>query len=248
MASALRLDPGPIKVDHGDRPRRPDSSPMASLGETLTKLRGLARDYQSQLAANPQRVMMRQKFVDHRQKDGPSALREMDQYVGRGSAQPTIFGAGGPTATLPTLRPQFGGGESKPASVLSDKQHQEWSRDTRHFGLIFAPEGRMRDDQLVSMTRAAMTALAKAVGERLEWRAVAHHDTDHSHVHVMLRGRKMDSGAALYLDKEHLAKTREAAVAQATKTLGPAKDDPAKRREDGRNEKRGPRAREGQGR
>lgn len=247
MASAPRLDPGPIKVDHGDRPRRPDTSPMAPLGETLTKLRGLARDYQSQLAANPQRVMMRQKFVDHRQKNGPVALREMDQYIGRGSAQPTLFGAAGPAVGLPSLRPHFGG-EAKPSAVLSDKQHQEWSRDTRHFGLIFAPESRMRDDQLVSMTRAAMSALAKAVGERLEWRAVAHHDTDHSHVHVMLRGRKMDSGQALYLDKEHLAKTREAAVAQATKSLGPAKDDRAKRREDERDEKRAPRAREGQGR
>ncbi|MEZ5401906.1 MAG: hypothetical protein R2729_19695 [Bryobacteraceae bacterium] len=76
----------------------------------------------------------------------------------------------------------------------------EWqsSRDPHLFKLILSPEFGERLD-LRQFTRDFMARLEERIGAPLEWVAVVHNNTEHSHVHVALRG--LSAGQELRLDK-----------------------------------------------
>jgi type IV secretory pathway VirD2 relaxase len=74
-----------------------------------------------------------------------------------------------------------------------------WSEDNRYYKFIFSPEEGHRLD----LEKYAAEVLTKVGGDlltedeirrgaKLEWVVVQHHDTDHPHVHVMMRGRIED--------------------------------------------------------
>lgn len=65
----------------------------------------------------------------------------------------------------------------------------EWqsAQDPRMFKLILSPEFGERVD-LKDLTRRLMQRVQGDVGAELEWAAVAHFNTEHPHVHVLLRG------------------------------------------------------------
>jgi type IV secretory pathway VirD2 relaxase len=59
--------------------------------------------------------------------------------------------------------------------------------EQRQFRFIVSPEDGDRLD-LTDFTRQLMAQVEKDLGRRLVWAAVNHHDTDQSHVHVVIRG------------------------------------------------------------
>lgn len=63
--------------------------------------------------------------------------------------------------------------------------------DQRLWKVILSPEFGDRVD-LERLTRDVFRAMEKDAFADLEWVAVAHHNTEHPHVHVALRGRKGD--------------------------------------------------------
>lgn len=65
----------------------------------------------------------------------------------------------------------------------------EWQAagDPRMFKLIISPEFGERVD-LKQLTRQLMARMESDLGHPLEWAAVAHFNTEHPHVHVLLRG------------------------------------------------------------
>ena len=65
-----------------------------------------------------------------------------------------------------------------------------WQRagDVRLWKFVVSPEHGARLD-LRSHTRALVEQFERDLGTRLEWAAVEHHDTDHPHVHLVVRGR-----------------------------------------------------------
>ena len=66
-----------------------------------------------------------------------------------------------------------------------------------------------------------MARVEKDLGQRLEWAAVNHHDTDHPHAHIVVRG--VDArGREVRFDREYISNgLRWRAQELATQELGP---------------------------
>jgi len=104
---------------------------------------------------------------------------------------------------------------------LASKLGQWQEGGDRHmFRIILSPEDADRLD-LEAYTREYVRRLEKGLGTELEWAAVEHDNTDHPHVHIVLRG-KDDRGQDLVLSKDTI-RTGLRTVAQdlATQELGP---------------------------
>ncbi len=102
------------------------------------------------------------------------------------------------------------------ASGLAD-----WQRagDERMWKLIISPEfGDLAD--LRRLTGELMERMEKDLGTDLEWVAVEHHNTEHPHVHVVIRGVRSD-GTGLRMSREYIQQgIRSAAEHLCTRQLG----------------------------
>ena len=77
---------------------------------------------------------------------------------------------------------------------------------------------------LQAFTRDLMTTAEQDLGTRLEWVAVEHHNTEHPHVHVLVRGRA-DDGSDLVMSRDYIREgLRARAQTLVTMELGPRTD------------------------
>jgi hypothetical protein len=96
-----------------------------------------------------------------------------------------------------------------------------WQRagDERMWKLIISPEFGERVD-LQKLTRELMTQMGCQLRSPLEWAAVNHHNTEHPHVHVALRGVD-GTGKALRLERDFIKNgIRTVAEDLCTRQLG----------------------------
>ncbi len=99
------------------------------------------------------------------------------------------------------------------------------SEDDRHqFRVMVSAEDADQMDDLKSVTRSLMREAERDLGTRLDWVAVDHHNTGHSHTHILIRGRD-------YLDRDlviapdYLMKGLRGRASQiVTEALGPRRD------------------------
>lgn len=97
----------------------------------------------------------------------------------------------------------------------------EWqkAKDEHLFKLIISPEFGERMN-LQALTKQFVAQMEKDLGTRLEWVAVEHFNTEHPHVHLVVRGRD-DQGKALRIGKEYVKRgLRDRAQQIATNQLG----------------------------
>lgn len=80
---------------------------------------------------------------------------------------------------------------------------REWqsARDPRLFKLIISPEFGDRVD-LEQLVRELMRRMEADLGRKLEWAAVNHHNTEHPHAHIVLRG--IADRQELRLDRDYV--------------------------------------------
>jgi type IV secretory pathway VirD2 relaxase len=91
--------------------------------------------------------------------------------------------------------------------------------DERLWKLIISPEFGDRAD-LLRLTRDVLGQIERDLSSPLEWVAVAHHNTEHAHVHVALRGIRSD-GQPLHLRREYVKEgIRAIAEDHCTRQLG----------------------------
>ena len=98
---------------------------------------------------------------------------------------------------------------------------QQWQAagDPLLWKFIISPEFGERID-LERLTGDLMSRLEQDLGTKLEWTAVAHHNTEHPHVHVALRGIR-DDGRPLQLDRRYVKEgIRAVAEDFCTRQLG----------------------------
>ncbi len=96
--------------------------------------------------------------------------------------------------------------------------------DRHHFRFIVAPEDAARMENLSAFTRELMATAEHDLGTKLDWVAVEHHNTEHPHVHVLVRGRAED-GADLVISRDYIREgVRARAQALVTLELGPRTD------------------------
>lgn len=98
---------------------------------------------------------------------------------------------------------------------------ESWARsDKRHFRIVLSAENGARLRDLPAYTREVMARAEAALGTKLQWIAVDHHDTDNPHTHLILRGRRAN-GQDLVLPKDFVKHgLRSIARDVATEWLG----------------------------
>jgi type IV secretory pathway VirD2 relaxase len=93
--------------------------------------------------------------------------------------------------------------------------------DRHHFRFIVSPEDAADLDSLRATTCDLMAQAEKDLGTRLDWVAVDHWNTDHPHVHVLIRG-VADDGRDLVIDPDYITKgLRQRAERLVSLELGP---------------------------
>jgi type IV secretory pathway VirD2 relaxase len=101
------------------------------------------------------------------------------------------------------------------------KTFEERVRGDRHqFRFIVSPEDAIDIGDLKAFTRELMSQVERDLGTRLEWVAVDHWDTEHPHIHIVLRGAD-EAGHDLIIAREYISRgIRVRAAELATEWLG----------------------------
>lgn len=119
--------------------------------------------------------------------------------------------------------------DGEPARMFSaagdDADHRAFAQrcegDRHHFRFIVSPEDAAELSDIKGFTRDLMADAARDLGTGLDWVAVDHWNTEHPHVHVIVRGRT-DDGNDLVISRDYIREgTRARAQHLVTLELGP---------------------------
>jgi type IV secretory pathway VirD2 relaxase len=101
--------------------------------------------------------------------------------------------------------------------------------DRHHFRFIISPDDATELSDLKAFTQDLMAQAQRDLGTRLEWVAVDHWNTEHPHVHVIIRGRA-DDGQDLVISRDYIREgMRARAQGLVTRELGPRSEQEIRR-------------------
>ena len=96
--------------------------------------------------------------------------------------------------------------------------------DRHHFRFIVSPDDALEMADIKSFTRDLVGQMEKDLGTRLDWVAVDHWNTEHPHVHLIVRGVR-DDGQDLVISRDYIKEgMRDRARDLITQELGPRTD------------------------
>lgn len=96
--------------------------------------------------------------------------------------------------------------------------------DRHHFRFIVSPDDTVELGDLTSFARELMTDIERDLGTKLDWIGVDHWNTQHPHVHILVRG-VADDGENLVISRDYIRQgMRDRASDILTQTLGPRTD------------------------
>lgn len=96
--------------------------------------------------------------------------------------------------------------------------------DRHHFRFIVSPDDAAEMSDLKSFTCDLVGQMEKDLGSRLDWVAVDHWNTEHPHVHLIVRGVR-DDGQDLVISRDYIKEgMRDRARDLITQELGPRTD------------------------
>lgn len=96
--------------------------------------------------------------------------------------------------------------------------------DRHHFRFIVSPDDALEMDNLRALTRDLVGQMEKDLGTGLDWVAVDHWNTEHPHVHLIVRGVR-DDGENLVISRDYIREgMRDRARDLITQELGPRTD------------------------
>jgi type IV secretory pathway VirD2 relaxase len=182
--------------------RRPGASGKARAfgrgrAASLLALRGLA--------SRSRGVVVKARVVRHGQKSAPLAahlsyLRR--DGVMRDGAPGKMFDASGDDADARAFAERCQG-------------------DRHHFRFIVSPDDATELSDLRAFTRDLMAQMSRDLGTNVDWVAIDHWNTEHPHIHVLMRGRA-DDGRDLVISRDYISRgLRGRAEQLATLELGP---------------------------
>lgn len=96
--------------------------------------------------------------------------------------------------------------------------------DRHHFRFIVSPDDAVEMADLKTFTRDLVGQMEKDLGTKLDWVAVDHWNTEHPHVHLIVRGVR-DDGENLVISRDYIKEgMRDRARSLITQELGPRTD------------------------
>lgn len=109
--------------------------------------------------------------------------------------------------------------EAEPVDIAEQLESWQAAGDQQMWKIIVSPEFGDKVD-LPRLTRELLGKMEKDLGTDLEWAAAEHYNTEHPHVHVVIRGVR-DSGETLRLSREYVQQgIRGIAADLCTRQLG----------------------------
>jgi len=110
---------------------------------------------------------------------------------------------------------------SEDREIDADLFAERCKDDRHHFRFIVAPEDALEMADLKSFTGELMGQMEKDLGMRLDWVAVDHWNTEHPHIHIIVRGVG-DDGHDLVISRDYIKSgMRDRASHIITRELGP---------------------------
>jgi type IV secretory pathway VirD2 relaxase len=111
------------------------------------------------------------------------------------------------------------------ADDADPKEFAERCEDDRHhFRFIVSPDDAVEMSDLKDFTRELVGQMEKDLGTKLDWMAVDHWNTEHPHVHLIVRGVRED-GENLVISRDYIKEgMRDRARDLITQELGPRTD------------------------
>jgi len=101
--------------------------------------------------------------------------------------------------------------------------------DRHHFRFIVSPDDAAELSDLKTFTRDLMTHAERDLGTKLDWVAVDHWNTEHPHIHVIVRGRAHDDHD-LVISRDYIREGMRARAQElVTLELGPRSDQDIRR-------------------
>jgi type IV secretory pathway VirD2 relaxase len=157
------------------------------------------------LTSSSRGVVIKARVVRHGARSAPLAahlsyLRR--DGVTRDGSPGKMFDAGGDEADARDFAERCGG-------------------DRHHFRFIVSPDDAAELSDLRSFTRELMGQMARDLGTAIDWVAVDHWNTEHPHIHILVRGRA-DDGRDLVISRDYISRgVRGRAEQLVTFELGP---------------------------
>lgn len=112
------------------------------------------------------------------------------------------------------------GGEEVDAEDFVERS----SDDRHHFRFIVSPDDALEMTDLKSFTRDLVAQMERDLDTRLDWVAVDHWNTEHPHIHLIVRGVR-DDGENLVISRDYIKEgMRDRARDLITQELGPRTD------------------------
>ena len=109
--------------------------------------------------------------------------------------------------------------ENKAVDIAGQLADWQAAGDQQLWKLIVSPEFGDRVD-LPRLTHEMIKQMEKDLGTKLEWVAAEHHNTEHPHAHVVIRGKR-DGGETLRMSREYVQQgIRSIAADLCTRQLG----------------------------
>ena len=109
--------------------------------------------------------------------------------------------------------------ESNAVDLAEELTHWQAAGDQQLWKVILSPEFGDRVN-LPRLTHEMIKQMEKDLGTELEWVAAEHHNTEHPHVHVVIRGVR-DDGETLRMNREYVQQgIRSIAADLCTRQLG----------------------------
>ncbi|MAM39420.1 type VI secretion protein [Pseudonocardia sp. TMWB2A] len=113
---------------------------------------------------------------------------------------------------------------AEPGHVDAAEFAERCKDDRHHFRFIVSPDDALEMADLKSFARDLVTQMEKDLGSRLDWAAVDHWNTEHPHVHLIVRGVR-DDGQDLVIARDYIKEgMRDRARDLITQELGPRTD------------------------
>ncbi|HMS20054.1 DUF3363 domain-containing protein [uncultured Sphingorhabdus sp.] len=105
--------------------------------------------------------------------------------------------------------------------VDADEFAKRCENDRHHFRFIVSPDDALEMADLKKFTRELIGQMEKDLGTKLDWAAVDHWNTEHPHIHVIVRGVDED-GKDLVISRDYIREgMRGRARELITRELGP---------------------------
>jgi type IV secretory pathway VirD2 relaxase len=226
----FRIRPGRIRSTSAQRARPFIAQALAAAqraGGSVSRKGAIGPNHRSRFGRGQRASVQANRFITSRSR-GAVVKARVVRHGGRSAPLAThlsYLGREGVTRDGEKAR-LFG-----PGTDDADRQAfaERCEDDRHHFRFIVSPDDALEMSDLKSFARDLVGQMEKDLGTKLDWVGVDHWNTEHPHVHLIVRGVRED-GENLVISRDYIKEgMRDRARDLITQELGPRTDQEIRR-------------------